>query len=89
MYKLTKGTLSRVREDQNGVQELLDKGYKLDGEVNDNYEVINANPVFNVDPLASLRAELVALGCAPSTAERYKSEKTLLEKIAEFKEKTE
>ncbi len=47
LYKLTLGTLSRIRKTKKEIDELLAEGYTLDGEVNDKYEVINANPVFD------------------------------------------
>lgn len=88
IYKLTKGTLSRIRSKQEDINALIDDGYKLDGQVNDKYEIINDRPEFKaIDPLDELRAELVSLGCAKSTAERYKNEGTLLDKIAEYEEK--
>ncbi len=46
LYKLTLGTLSRIRKTKKEIDELLAEGYTLDGEVNDKYEVIDANPVF-------------------------------------------
>jgi len=47
LYKLTLGTLSRIRKTKKEIDELIEQGYTLDGEVNDKYEVINANPVFD------------------------------------------
>jgi len=50
LYKLTKGTLSRIRTDKKGIDELLKNGYTLDGEVNKKYEVVNANPFADKEP---------------------------------------
>lgn len=47
LYKLTLGTLSRIRKTKKEIDELLAEGYTLDGEVNEKYEVIDANPVFD------------------------------------------
>ena len=47
LYKLTLGTLSRIRKTKKETDELIEQGYTLDGEVNDKYEVIDANPVFD------------------------------------------
>ncbi len=47
LYKLTLGTLSRIRKTKKEIDELVEQGYTLDGEVNDKYEVIDANPVFD------------------------------------------
>ena len=47
LYKLTLGTLSRIRKTKKEIDELIEQGYTLDGEVNDKYEVIDANPVFD------------------------------------------
>ena len=47
LYKLTLGTLSRIRKTKKEIDELIEQGYTLDGEVNEKYEVINANPVFD------------------------------------------
>ena len=47
LYKLTKGTLSRIRKTKKEIDELLEQGYTLDGEVNEKYEVVDANPVFD------------------------------------------
>lgn len=47
LYKLTLGTLSRIRKTKKEIDELIEQGYTLDGEVNEQYEVINANPVFD------------------------------------------
>jgi len=85
-YKLTKGTLSRIRSDKEGVKELLNDGYILDGEVDKDYKVIDAYPkLFVEDPLEALREEAVSLGLARSTADRIKKEDTLKEKIEELK----
>lgn len=47
LYKLTLGTLSRIRKTKKEIDELIEQGYTLDGEVNEKYEVIDANPVFD------------------------------------------
>lgn len=47
LYKLTKGSLSRIRKNKAGIDELKEDGYTLDGEVNEKYEIIDANPVFD------------------------------------------
>ena len=47
LYKLTKDTLSRIRFDEAGVKQLLKEGYKIDGEVNEKYEVIDKYPTFS------------------------------------------
>ena len=86
MYKLTKGPLSRIRKDKAGVDELLEQGYKLDGEVDKTYQVVNPFPKFEEDPLDGLRQELISLGVAPSQAARITKEETLREKIEALKE---
>lgn len=40
MYKLTKGSVSRIRKTKEEARALIKDGYTLDGEVNDKYEVI-------------------------------------------------
>ena len=88
-YKLTKGSVSRVRTNKNDIAAMLANGYVLEGEINDKGLIIDPNPgIGEGDPLAHLKKELVSLGVAPSTVERYKSEKTLLEKIEEAKKNT-
>ena len=47
IYNLTKGTLARIRKTIKEIDELIEQGYTLDGEVNEKYEVIDANPVFD------------------------------------------
>ena len=47
LYKLTLGTLSRIRKTKKEIDELIEQGYTLDGEVNEKYEVIDANPGFD------------------------------------------
>lgn len=85
-YKITKGPVSKIRTDKAEVSAMLAKGYVLDGEINDVGVIIDPNPVLDsADPLAELKAELVSLGIAPSIVERYRSEKTLREKIEEAK----
>jgi len=86
MYKLTNGPISRIRQTKEECRALIAKGYKLDGEVNKDYEIINPYPDIAGDPLAELRTKLVLLGCPQSTAERFKNEKTLLKKIEEYNE---
>jgi len=44
MYKLTKGSVSIIRKDEAGVKEAEARGYKLDGECNEAYEVTNPRP---------------------------------------------
>lgn len=44
LYKLTNGTVSKIRTDKKGVDALLAAGYKLDGEVDEKYEVIDDRP---------------------------------------------
>ena len=44
LYKLTKGTLSIIRTNKASVYDAEADGYKLDGEVNEAYEVINPSP---------------------------------------------
>jgi hypothetical protein len=44
MYKLTKGSVSIIRQDEAGVKEAEANGYKLDGECNEAYEIINPKP---------------------------------------------
>jgi hypothetical protein len=46
MYLLKKDTLSRVRNDKKGIDELLSEGYELLGECNEKYEITNPNPTF-------------------------------------------
>ena len=43
MYKLTKGAVSRIRKTKAEARALIKDGYTLDGEVNENYEIINAD----------------------------------------------
>jgi len=47
LYKLTKGTVSVIRVNREGVRQAEADGYKLDGEVNEAYEVINPYPRFD------------------------------------------
>jgi hypothetical protein len=47
MYKLTKGAVSRIRKTKAEARELIKDGYTMDGEVNENYEIINAHPVLD------------------------------------------
>jgi hypothetical protein len=49
LYKLTKGTISVIRQNREGVKQAEADGYKLDGEVNEAYEVVNPYPRFD-DP---------------------------------------
>jgi len=87
LYKLTKGTLSRIRTKQEDIQALIDEGYTLDGEVDEKFNLLPPKvETKEDDPLNELREQLISLGCPKSTASRYKSEKTLLKKIEEFKE---
>jgi len=44
LYKLTKGALSVIRKTEAEVKEAEADGYKLDGECNGKYEVINPRP---------------------------------------------
>ena len=44
LYKLTKGTISVIRTTKDSVDEAIADGYKLDGEVNERYEIIDADP---------------------------------------------
>ncbi len=47
LYRLTKGTLSRIRKTKEEVDKLIEQGYTLDGECDDKFEIINPNPVFD------------------------------------------
>jgi len=47
MYKLTKGAVSRIRKTKAEAKELMKDGYTMDGEVNEKYEIIDANPVLD------------------------------------------
>lgn len=71
-YKLTKGTISRIRTNKAGVDELLKEGYSLDGEVvqeGNSYRVVSSSVVFDDDEKAkaaktareALEAEAVTL----------------------------
>ena len=85
MYKLTKGTLSRIRHNELDCKILMDEGYKMDGEVNKDYEVINPYPVFDKpDELDELRAQAVKAGLAKSTAKRITNPDTLRKKIEDM-----
>ena len=44
LYKLTKGPLSVIRTTKAAVDEAIADGYKLDGECNERYEIIDADP---------------------------------------------
>lgn len=44
LYKLTKGSLSRIRTTEKDCKELIKQGYVLDGEVDNNYKVIKEDP---------------------------------------------
>lgn len=44
LYKLTKGTVSVIRNSKAAVDEAISNGYKLDGECNERYEIIDADP---------------------------------------------
>ena len=44
LYKLTKGTVSVIRNSKAAVDEEIANGYKLDGECNERYEIIDADP---------------------------------------------
>ena len=46
-YKLTKGTLSRIRTNKKDIDALIKEGYVLDGKVNDKFEVIDDDPTFS------------------------------------------
>jgi hypothetical protein len=46
LYKLTKGTVSVIRKDRAGVEEAKANGYALDGECDEQYNVIDARPEF-------------------------------------------
>ncbi len=46
-YRLTKGTLSRIRRDSAGVKELQAQGYALDGACDENGNVISTAVVFD------------------------------------------
>lgn len=47
LYKLTKGTVSVIRMNLADVRKAEADGYKLDGEVNEAYEVTNPYPRFD------------------------------------------
>lgn len=47
LYKLTKGTLSRIRTTKKECDDLIEQGYILDGEVDKDYKVINPYPFAN------------------------------------------
>ena len=47
LYKLTKGTVSVIRVNHADVKQAEADGYKLDGEVNEAYEVVNPYPRFD------------------------------------------
>lgn len=49
LYKLTKGTISVIRTDKASVAEAVKDGYRLDGEVNEAYEVVNPVPFFGAE----------------------------------------
>ena len=85
-YKLTKGNISRIRTKKSDVEALVADGYTLDGEVDKDMNLVQKVDIPEGDELDELREELVSLGCPKSTAARYKTESTLLEKIAEFRE---
>jgi len=44
LYKLTKGTVSVIRNSKAAVDEAVANGYKLDGECNETYDIIDADP---------------------------------------------
>lgn len=44
LYKLTKGSLSRIRSTEKDCKALIKEGYTLDGEVDSNYKVTNKDP---------------------------------------------
>jgi len=46
LYKLTKGTLSRIRKDLKGIKDLEKDGYKFIGEVDKDYNIINIKRPF-------------------------------------------
>lgn len=86
LYKLTKGTLSRIRKDKAGCDELIEQGYVFDGEVDENFNPVVSIPEEEKDSLSDLREEAVGLGLAPSIAERLKTKKAIQKKIDELKE---
>lgn len=87
LYKLTKGSLSRIRSKRDDINALIEDGYILDGEVDSDFNLLPKKiQIEEEDPLEGLREKLIDLGCPRSTAARYKSEETLLKKIEEFKE---
>lgn len=44
MYKVTKGNLSMILKSKADIDLAIKDGFMLDGEVNEQYEVINAKP---------------------------------------------
>ena len=50
LYKLTKGTVSVIRNSKAAVDEAIANGYKLDGECNERYEIIDADPFKEPEP---------------------------------------
>lgn len=44
LYKLTKGSLSRIRSNEKDCKVLIKEGYSLDGEVDENYKVVGKEP---------------------------------------------
>ncbi len=57
MDKLTKGSVSRIRRTEAEVLELVGKGYRLDGEVDENYAVINDDPFGEEKPAKAKKAK--------------------------------
>ena len=47
LYKLTRKHESTICHNEQEIKLAQKQGYTLDGEVNDKYEVIDANPVFD------------------------------------------
>jgi hypothetical protein len=70
MYKLTKGSVSIIRQDEAGVKEAETNGYKLDGECNEAYEVTNSSPSFSTEAATEeVKAETSKRGKTSKAAE--------------------
>jgi hypothetical protein len=82
LYKLTKGTLSRIRTSRDECEKLIEDGYKLDGEVDNKYNVINPNPIFEEkSEVDQLKEKLISLGYPKSKANRLGKVERLQEEI--------
>lgn len=91
LYKLTKGSLSKIRNTENGVRDLMACGFVFDGEVDTKFNVINPNPVFveeknsgEDEELEILKKQAIDMGIPASSVNRFKTAEKLKEKIDSF-----